>query len=256
MIYYPKRFLFVHVPKNAGSSMKRALIRGTEPRCAKGVSREMYRNMCKNLHNRDPLNEPLSYNIPIPPTQLIKFMNIKYETTFKEEDFFKFGVIRNPFDRAISIYHYIMDIDTVDSDHRWVQRGSKGKRGRLPRDFLIRSMLLKKITNFEEFVRFVFGSYTFSLFCMKYGGALHYVIKPQSYYLYNKENELLVDYMARYENLEEEWSFITNKIELDTKLPWINKSSRNHEKWEQYYTSEAKRIVREFFKRDFELLGY
>jgi hypothetical protein len=236
VIYYPKRFLFVHVPKNAGSSMGYALGKALVDRYAKVLVEDRRGKI-------NPLKDPISSNnLLMNVTQKINFANAKYKTTFKKEDFFKFGIARNPFDRAVSIYHFLI---APKGPARYI----------LGKDKLIQNLIQTKTKTFEEFVDFAFGSYNFPLFCMKYSGWTTKVILPQTYYLYDAAGASSVDYIGRYENLNAGWDYITDHLQLSVELPWNNRSVRKRD-WESYYTPRSKSIVKEFFKRDFELLGY
>jgi chondroitin 4-sulfotransferase 11 len=63
-----------------------------------------------------------------------------------------------------------------------------------------------------------------------------------------------LDFVGRYENLEEDWKFVANKIGVCNKLPHINKS--NHKHYTEYYDDETIEVIRNEYKKDIELLGY
>ena len=180
----------------------------------------------------DPLREPVGFNkLFLNPPQMINLANLRYRTSFKAEDFFKFGIARNPFDRAVSMYHFL------------TRKSGRVRNNLLQPDTLVQNLIKKNTENFEEFIEFAFGSYHFSEFCMKYSGWTLKVILPQTYYLYDTEDCCLVDYIGQYENLTESWKYITKKINTPVELPWKNKSQRERD-WEKYYSSKSKKIVK------------
>ena len=77
------KFLFVHLPKNAGSSVTKVLANYI------GVDREELR----------PQKYKFIYARDIP-----KVLNNK------QDDYFIFSVVRNPWERAVSYFHYLQQI--------------------------------------------------------------------------------------------------------------------------------------------------
>jgi len=78
-----------------------------------------------------------------------------------------------------------------------------------------------------------------------------YFIRP----ICNKDLEFEVDYIGRYENLEEDFQLICNRLNIVTDLPHFN-SSDIEKHWSSFYTPKTLRIVEEVYQEDFELLGY
>ena len=240
MLYYPKRFIFLHVPKNAGTSMGMSL--------ARSLCRGRYGvwSTKARLGELDPYKDLLKVRGYPSVNQAINYTNLLYETNFSRNDFFKFGVKRNPFDRAVSMYHWLL------ADRPPI---SKNSSKWLSRDMGITYVLKQKVSNFTEFVKLAFGSYSFFLFCFQDSLTVAQVLSPQASYIYDRDDNLELDYLVSYESLEEDWCKIMDDLGIKIELQWKNKSNRSRE-WESYYTPETKKIVRTFFKRDFELLGY
>ena len=66
-----------------------------------------------------------------------------------------------------------------------------------------------------------------------------------------------LDYVGRYENLNVDWSYIAKRFGLYETLPQIN--AREHKMFTDYrphYTTEARKIVEERYKKDLEKLDY
>jgi hypothetical protein len=201
---------FVHIPKNGGISI------GNWLDDSKGDSESVswtHHPSCKSIHDMRSPN-------------------------------FTFAVVRNPWDRLVSVYHFLKQ-DTGTG--------------------------LKDITKFKNIINFI---YKFSndnypdfdtfvkvlgnpdpnrvaviLPLMKQTGQWWGMTTPQGAWLDSK-----VDLILRYENLEEEFDQIRKIFNSDKPLPKINASI--HEHYQSYYTNETKNIVAERAKKDIETFGY
>lgn len=68
--------------------------------------------------------------------------------------------------------------------------------------------------------------------------------------------ELAVDYIGEYENLEEAFSYVKNKLKLtDIELPHLNKSNFGKD-YRKFYSPETESIVEEMFEIDIVKFGY
>ncbi len=70
------------------------------------------------------------------------------------------------------------------------------------------------------------------------------------------EGNLLVDFVGRFENLEEDFQTICKKLNLqNTKLPHSRKSKRS-KGYMDYYDKETLAIISEKFDKDFQYFNY
>ena len=79
---------------------------------------------------------------------------------------------------------------------------------------------------------------------------------PLSYYIEFIGGERFVDFIGRFEYLEEDWEKVKDKIGCGDTV--IKKLSRgiNKKVYRSYYNSELIEIVSSIYKRDLELFGY
>lgn len=132
------------------------------------------------------------------------------------DSYFKFGIVRNPWDWQISLYHYILDRKS-----HWAHDE------------------VKKCKDFNEYIE---------------SGKFKIGHKSQHQFFTDENGNILVDYIAKIETLEEDFKTICNKIGIENELPHLNKS--DHFKYREYYTDKTKQIVADFFKKDIELFNY
>lgn len=133
------------------------------------------------------------------------------------KDYFKFSIVRHPYTRVLS-------------EFCWVNR----HRG----------------PNFK-FTRVGFNKHL-----KHYYKALDKDHKLSQYsYLHDDDGNLMVDYVAKFENLQEEFRFLKKKLHIQTNLPTIHKS-RNSEIMLKSLKQGQKNIIYSLYQKDFETFGY
>lgn len=196
------KFIFLHIPKTAGTSVEESLY---------------------DFHDFNYSDEP--------HLELLQY----YDDMEKEEfdSFFKFTVIRNPFNLLYSTWTYYVKNNGIDIDFnswiKWRYRENYGKYRHLSR---------KSDPNFR-----------LSFYINRY---------PQTLWLVNREGDFIIDHTICFERVEEEMSNLFDKLKLgDMYLPHENKSSFDDQvRYIEYYNEESIEIVKEEFKIDFDLFGY
>lgn len=176
--------IFIHVPKTAGVSIGATLF-GTRSRHAPWFE---YRNA-------DP----------------IRFRS-----------YFKFGFVRNPWDRAVSAYFHLRA-----KQFDWV----------LP--------ILDRYPDFDSFVR---GWLT------RWTAIRPATFLPQSYFLLNRRGSLMIDVLGRFENLEQDFGLVANRLGCHATLPVMNASE--HGQYTDYYTQTSRDIVGRIYARDIQAFDY
>lgn len=208
------QFIFFHVTKAAGTSVKKAL----EPYA----------------------HEPEKFKIARPPREVDGQPNSFYEMwesmlwhakardaqkEFPEEfdRFYKFAFVRNPWDWQVSYYHFILK-ETTHIRHEMVKA---------------------MVGGFEEYLEWVIA--TRNPFPK---GAT----KLQAEIITDKHDQLLVDYVGRYETLAQDFQLICQRLGLGATLPHLNQSQ--HRDYRRYYTDRTRQLVAEHFQQDIQLFGY
>jgi len=131
---------------------------------------------------------------------------------------FKFSFVRNPWDRTVSAYFYL------SQEHPEL----------LPREYF----------SFKEFIKTDFK---------KRGTMINDHFQHQYQKTYNDGHQI-VDFIGRFENVEEDWKYVASKIDAESVLPHIGASA--HDDYRIYYDDESIEIVRNIYKKDIDLFGY
>jgi hypothetical protein len=185
LISYHRQFIFFHVTKAAGTSVKKALEPYAQepekfkisrpPREVDGAPNsfyEMWEAMLWHAKARDAQKE-------LPPEVFNRF--------------YKFAFVRNPWDWQVSYYHFILK-ETSHIRHEQVKAMAGG---------------------FEEYLEWVIA--TKNPFPK---GAT----KLQSEIITGRSGELLVDYIGRYETLTADFNLTCQRLGLAVQLPHLNQS--------------------------------
>jgi len=139
---------------------------------------------------------------------------------------FKFSVVRNPFDRLVSCYKNKI----LEEEYLPMQSGYGG--------------IFYKGMPFDKFVLSICKIP--DIFSDRH-------FKSQYSYLYYKDN-LIVDYLGKFENLDTDLAIIIDKYELGD-IPHINKSKVKSD-YKDFYTSELVEHVYNRYKNDIEKFNY
>jgi hypothetical protein len=189
MICHDKKFLYIHIPKTAGKSMETFM-----------TGRKWW-----NPHS----------------VGLQKLEQIKGG---KYADYFKYTIVRNPFDRLVSIYHFF-----AQGRHRsQMARELKDLFSELGFDGFVRS--------FDEIPRLM----------PKWNG-----LRNQYEFICDSNFNILLDHIIYYERLGEGAKLLRKRFGITREFPHQNKSE--HEDYRTYYDGDLIKIVAAKFSKDTEL---
>ena len=202
MTVVSKNFVFIHVPKSAGRSITKVL---------GGETRDV-------------------------PTHLPHFCLKRYGL----EDRFSFGFVRNPWDRAVSMYNF-----TCQKKLRPDESSDDQERAR---SLGFKRWLMEDARFLEQDEQWQSDT------------LLPMQRRPQMFWLDG------CDFIGKVENIDADFAAIRAKIGLGRRswldgllaplrrLPNKNRSIRGS--YDQYFDAESREFVATHFKRDIELFGY
>lgn len=208
-------FLFVHIPKTAGSSVADAFRKYGRPR-ARPLSRSISRKL--------PIKESPShahFRVHDPARKIINKLS---RPVF--DSFLSFTVVRDPFEHAVSHYEYMKQF-RIKSTARMVGKMS-----------------------FTEYLQFrkTAPAWRVNIFARA---------PSQSAYVTDKNGNLLVKRVVRFENLAPELEQLSNDLKLPKfELRHVNKTKADKKPTADYYSKEALDLVRAIYEPDFDLFGY
>ena len=185
------RSIFVHIPKCAGISVNRCL----------------YGNLAGG---HSTLEEYLD---AFTPEEIISY--------------FKFTVVRNPWDRLVSAYHFLKKGGCGYNDKTWFADE------------------LSEYADFEDFVK---------KWVNRDNIWKWHHFRPQYHYMLDKRGKVQLDFIAFLENIEADFSLIAERLGKDVSLPKSNQSERKDHA--AYYTEETRNIVADAYAEDIKMLGY
>ncbi|NEO65494.1 MAG: sulfotransferase family protein [Moorea sp. SIO4G2] len=152
--------------------------------------------------------------------------------------YFKFISIRNPWDMLVSLYFY------AKPDHRGIYWWETARAIRVSED-IVEKYPYNPNTRmpFKEWIK---TGKSWDLKQQIYLEDLSTYTLP--YYVFDDQNNFLVDYVIRVEHLEEDLDFVSSKLGIQLDSLKINTSKHDH--YSQYYDSESQAIVSELFEYD------
>lgn len=185
LVSYSHNFIFFHVTKAAGTSVKNAL-----QQYAQEVEKFKINRPPKMVDGKlNPLYEMWESFLWHAKAKEVK----KEMTEDVYNKFYKFAFVRNPWDWQVSYYHFILKEPTH-----------------------IRYELVSSMSGFEEYLEWVIA--TKNPFPK---GAT----KLQKEIITDYDGKLIVDYIGRYETLAQDFDRVCQVLNLNVSLPHLNSSS-------------------------------
>lgn len=135
----------------------------------------------------------------------------------------KFAFVRNPWDLQVSSFHHI-------------QRE--------------RPQFMNGISDFNEFMRWKFNPER------PYQYHIDTSLSLQSDYLVDLHGNSQMDFIGRYENLEEDFDRVCERIKVKLALPHKRKAKDRSKDYRSYYADDTAELVARHFKRDIDMLEY
>lgn len=214
-VSHPLKAIFVHIPKTAGTSIEAVL----------GMHRDKHDIGLRPYYNQVLDYEHL-YGGPLQHLTAAAIRQIMNDDA-RFNSYFKFTVVRNPWDRLVSALAW--------TDQKWVRREELDA------------------AQFDAQVRQVHAAFV----AAQAGGdwsVLPQYLHPQCAFVWNAQRRSMVDFVARYEDLQAGWNVIRRRLGVEAELPVRMKS--HHRDFRHYYTPETRRLVAEMYALDVRTFQY
>lgn len=209
MIDKENKFIFIHIPKTGGTSVETFFMPSETDRM-----RNLYRSTSLQSDNEAHLK---FYHLQI------QYPHLNFD------EYFKFTVVRNPWDRVVSNFFH------SKREHR---------------------QDLRKFLGFGMSEDFTFNEFVEKLQHLE---KKHPHYDEQWSFLIDKQGRFCMDYVARTENLENDFMKICQKLKIAySKIPHANKGEGGSyvQCYTEYYDEETKQIVAEKYAKDIEYFNY
>lgn len=201
MISHDYKCIFIHIPRTGGSSFEKAIF-GVDWWAHKKETKHLIASQAKEI--------------------------------YKEhwDDYFKFAIVRNPWDRCVSMLNF--------SETYYGYKGNKLTKKKLE--------WYKNKYNYPFTVEYDYRFYT-----------LPDVINENhsNNQVYNNIIDEEINYIGKFETLADDFREVSKIIGLNNKeLPVVASSKKRKKDYRDYYDDELKEIVENLYAKDIQAYGY
>ncbi len=187
--------VFVHIPKNAGSSIYRC------------------------------------FGIDVPGETHCTALGYRAADPGQWSRSFSFAIVRNPWDRLVSAFHYLKHAPISADDAEWAQ---------------------ETLSDIEDFAAFMSKMKSSDFFCAQILMWRHFT--PQKFFISDLKKNIIVDHIAHFEDLNSEIEHISNQIGVDAHIVRLNSGRRGD--YTSYYDADDAEFVGRLYAGDVEAFGY
>ncbi len=185
--------VFIHIPKCAGVS----------------VAQSLFGNQGAGHHSASTMRQVLG------------------NETYNQ--YFTFSIVRNPWDRLVSAFHFLKRGGFNDIDRRWA------------------STNLQPYDDFNIFVKdWVTPDHVRNW--------IHF--QPQCDFICTENGALDIDFVGRFEQLDKDFQILCKNLNLKRTLASLNQNQSTHSDYKRFYDDQAQGIVSQVYADDIKLLNY
>lgn len=143
------------------------------------------------------------------------------------DTYFSFAFVRHPFSRAQSSYQYLKNGGNKTTDIELAKFINDNYCD--VNEFILKHLTSSRVANSLLF-------------------------KPQSSFICDEFNQVQVDFLGKFENLENDFAYVCKKLKISVHLPKANMSSlKDHS---CILNTESKQILHKIYADDFDVFGY
>lgn len=212
MLCEKHKCLFIHIPKTGGSSVENMFLNNGESKSEIDCNlKHLTFYECKKKFGRGVLN-----------------------------DYFKFSVVRNPWDRFYSYWFNSNYIQTFLSIP---------KKAMYDKDCV--SQVMSELNQNHDFVKGQFAKHIAKMQTYDFSQE----IQSQYSFLYDND-KIAVDYVGRFEEIDVFFDFIINKFKFENKTIPNSKKIEGKPDYRSFYDRRTIPIVGDMFKKDVRIFNY
>lgn len=212
MIIHECNAIFIHIPKTAGVSICHSIMSHLTGENTSGEIGHLSNKLKIQFNIRNPQkHKQAQYYSPTDITQELW------------DSYYKFSIVRNPWDRVVSEFHWRHSLPTRHPS-----------------------------IDFKKFLRYCESRINDTTNSKRDIYWTH--AQTQKSYVANNNGKLILDDIFRFEELDLAMKIISKKLHIPLELGMYNTS--NHKNYRNYYDDESKDIIENLYKEDIEIFNY
>lgn len=160
-----------------------------------------------------------------------KIINYKYYNPIAFKTYYKFTFVRNPLDRMVSAFFFLKKGGRNSADKRWAEEN------------------LANINTFNDLAYKMMNNKEFQNKILSWQ---HF--RPQYTYIIDEDNQIPMDFIGKFENINNDFELLIKNLNIEARLPHKNKNDRYH--FSYYYNDETIEFVSNLYEKDIQFFGY
>jgi hypothetical protein len=145
------------------------------------------------------------------------------------DSYFKFTFVRNPWDRLVSAYLFMRAGGAHKKDQEWAQAHLADYPDFA--SFVQEGLQRKEILSWPHF-------------------------RPQVQFLKGQQGRIEMDFIGRFENIQEDFRYIADHLGIPGELLFINKTKTKRNPYQAYYSDDLREIAARVYREDIKAFHY